>query len=700
MNGGEDANLETKVFVNHGWASCHLFETLSVSKVYRTYCKMEERTAGRWEGDCLVLDGDRAVAFFGGINLQGVPRRVLDYLLLNEDIGKSTFPANEPPSNPTQRTLQDVQPRVALTAIAPTSAHHIPAQASGASGASVAEAKTTRPILQPKNNQNVQLILQIMSEETGIPIAELIGAGNFAVLGIDSLLTLQIASRLNETGINIEPSRLSHMKTIDDLDKFINSERPMLEMAFGDIIEGSNTTAKPQIATSAHPAQINMNILRRSPIKSDGLVEPLGTAAATRGPSEPKVEKSYHLHDDKVLARALEIISEESGVGMDELADNAVFTELGVDSLLSLMVLARYREELKLVIAFDARLFIEYPTVGDLKNFLASSSGARMPTVTTHSTSPSSASSEPTHATWESTEESSDVSSAILKPEAGVVPVPVHPLVRAVHTTSSVILQGRPRADPRTLFLFPDGSGCAASYTGMASVRPGLAIIGLNSPYFRHPTEMGGLTLDALMEMYLGEVRRRQPSGPYSLGGWSSGGILAFRAAQILIQEGEQVDSLLLIDAPPPTGLDPLPERWYEQCTMSGVFSGMTGCSASRGTTPSTVIPHFRAVVQMLQAYHADPLPQGFTPRTSIVWADRCVFDGRPGYPLFEMRAEDPEGIKFLTRQRTDWTAGEWTQLFPLDEPAVSIMEDQDHFSMMRSENGEQLARFISDATL
>ncbi len=211
---------------------------------------------------------------------------------------------------------------------------------------------------------------------------------------------------------------------------------------------------------------------------------------------------------------------------------------------------------------------------------------------------------------------------------------------------------------------------------------------------------MGGLTLDALMEMYLGEVRRRQPSGPYSLGGWSSGGILAFRAAQILIQEGEQVDSLLLIDAPPPTGLDPLLERWYEQCTMSGVFSGMTGCSASRGTTPSTVIPHFRAVVQMLQAYHADPLPQGFTPRTSIVWAGRCVFDGRPGYPLFEMRAEDPEGIKFLTRQRTDWTAGEWTQLFPLDEPAVSIMEDQDHFSMMRSENGEQLARFISDATL
>ncbi|KAI1428587.1 ketoacyl-synt-domain-containing protein [Xylaria sp. FL1777] len=674
MNGSEGANLETKVFVNHGWASFQLFEALSISKVYRTYCKMEERPGGCWKGDCFVFDGDRIVALFRGINLQGLPRRVLDHILLHEDGSTSTIPTRAPASKVAHRTLSNVQPRVASTAIASTQAVHVPTVGLSQSfGSSATEADTIEPAEQLVNRHEVQDILQIMAEETGIPIAELILASNFAELGIDSLLTLQIASRISDIGIDIKPSSLACMRTINDLNKVVDSAGPVPKLA---------------LATSTVPISTNNNIMQQSPVKTDVLVEHV-------------VERSYSFHSQQLLAQGLKIISEEAGVSIDELTDDVVFTELGIDSFLSLMVLARYREELKLTIAFDTRLFIECPTVGDLKNFLACGSEARTAIAASVPVSPSRTTSETAHVVCEIPEPSTNIPSAILKLKTGAPAIPSHTPTQAGHTASSIILQGRPRTDPRTLFLFPDGSGCAASYTGMASVRPGLAIVGLNSPYIRHPAEMAGLTLGGLMEMYLNEVRRRQPSGPYSLGGWSSGGILAFRAAQVLIQEGEQVDSLVLIDAPPPTGLDPLPERWYEQCAASGVFSSMTGWPASGGnTTPPTLLPHFRAMVQMLQHYHADPLPEGFTPRTSIVWAGKCVFDGRPGYPVFEMRAEDPEGMKFLARQRTDWTAGGWTRLFPLDEPVVSIMEDQDHFSMMRSENGEQLARFISDATL
>ncbi|MEO6186012.1 MAG: SDR family NAD(P)-dependent oxidoreductase, partial [Steroidobacteraceae bacterium] len=49
---------------------------------------------------------------------------------------------------------------------------------------------------------------------------------------------------------------------------------------------------------------------------------------------------------------------------------------------------------------------------------------------------------------------------------------------------------------------------------------------------------------------YLHEVRRIQPEGPYILGGYSGGGLIAFEMARQLEQAGEQVDALLLLDTP------------------------------------------------------------------------------------------------------------------------------------------------------
>ncbi|HEX4962422.1 MAG TPA: SDR family NAD(P)-dependent oxidoreductase [Thermoanaerobaculia bacterium] len=50
-------------------------------------------------------------------------------------------------------------------------------------------------------------------------------------------------------------------------------------------------------------------------------------------------------------------------------------------------------------------------------------------------------------------------------------------------------------------------------------------------------------------------IRAVQPHGPYYLGGWSMGGILAFLAAQQLQREGEEIALLAAFDSPaPPTG--------------------------------------------------------------------------------------------------------------------------------------------------
>ena len=52
---------------------------------------------------------------------------------------------------------------------------------------------------------------------------------------------------------------------------------------------------------------------------------------------------------------------------------------------------------------------------------------------------------------------------------------------------------------------------------------------------------------------YLREVRRHQPRGPYYLGGYSGGGIVAFEMARQLTEAGEEVGALVLLDSPAPT---------------------------------------------------------------------------------------------------------------------------------------------------
>ncbi len=124
---------------------------------------------------------------------------------------------------------------------------------------------------------------------------------------------------------------------------------------------------------------------------------------------------------------------------------------------------------------------------------------------------------------------------------------------------------------PEKLFLFPDGAGSAISYANLPNIHSDIAVIGLNCPYVRHPQEMT-CPLDELKKGCLDEVKRRQPHGPYNFGGWSVGGILAYRAIQNLIQEGEEVESLVIIDSPGPKSLDWLPQRSCDHCNTINLF--------------------------------------------------------------------------------------------------------------------------------
>jgi Polyketide synthase dehydratase len=67
MNCNDKADLNVEVFVNHGWQSFQLFEELSATNTYQTHVSMREKPGKMWEGNVMVLDGEKVVAAFGGV---------------------------------------------------------------------------------------------------------------------------------------------------------------------------------------------------------------------------------------------------------------------------------------------------------------------------------------------------------------------------------------------------------------------------------------------------------------------------------------------------------------------------------------------------------------------------------------------------------------------------------------------------------
>jgi amino acid adenylation domain-containing protein len=60
-------------------------------------------------------------------------------------------------------------------------------------------------------------------------------------------------------------------------------------------------------------------------------------------------------------------------------------------------------------------------------------------------------------------------------------------------------------------------------------------------------------TIEEMAALYVSEMRRVQPSGPYLLAGWSFGGLAAFEVAQQLVAAGDRVALLAIVDTPPGT---------------------------------------------------------------------------------------------------------------------------------------------------
>ncbi|RKH00097.1 non-ribosomal peptide synthetase [Corallococcus sp. CA053C] len=101
------------------------------------------------------------------------------------------------------------------------------------------------------------------------------------------------------------------------------------------------------------------------------------------------------------------------------------------------------------------------------------------------------------------------------------------------------------------LFLVHAVGGNVLGYVGLArELGPDRPVYGLQAPAPDAPAR----ALEELAALYNEELRRVQPQGPYLLGGWSMGGVLAYEMARQLTEQGQEVATLALLDTHLPPG--------------------------------------------------------------------------------------------------------------------------------------------------
>ncbi|MGW2014021.1 type I polyketide synthase [Streptomyces sp. NPDC001927] len=219
----------------------------------------------------------------------------------------------------------------------------------------------------------------------------------------------------------------------------------------------------------------------------------------------------------------------------------------------------------------------------------------------------------------------------------------------------------------RPVFLIADALGNALPYRELAARlapegdRPVLAL--------ERPASRGG-TIRSLAAAHARTLLRAQPTGAYTLGGWSFGAVVAQETARLLIGHGREVDVLVSLDGYVPD-TRPLPVAAAPDFLLGGVRAGLDTLLRV-GPTAGT--------------FRRDP-----EARRRFLAGQAAVLAHRPGpvdCPAVLFKADaDPGAAARLARR----LAG----LYPAGLRVVPVAGD--HWSMLRAPYVDELAARLDE---
>ncbi len=101
------------------------------------------------------------------------------------------------------------------------------------------------------------------------------------------------------------------------------------------------------------------------------------------------------------------------------------------------------------------------------------------------------------------------------------------------------------------LFLIHPVGGSVMAYFDLArSLRPQQPVYAIENQVVFNPDALLCRTIEEMAERYHDEIRTVRPKGPYLVGGYSMGGLVAFEIARQLRAQGQEVLLVAIIDTP------------------------------------------------------------------------------------------------------------------------------------------------------
>lgn len=448
------------------------------------------------------------------------------------------------------------------------------------------------------------LVGSTIASEVGIDLVELTEDANFADLGIDSLLAITITDRLSEIlGIPVPATLFQDCQSMKDI------------RAHFDQVHGTRST---DMIPLSGPESSNDSSDLETDVCSTSDSSTAMSTASMQTPCDG---------DEKLAAAIGDIIASEVGVDVSEIDKTAPLSDIGVDSLLTLAIMEAIKTQTGRTI--PSSFLTDNPTLDAIEVALYG----------TASPPPAQLSKALGQIQQASANTSMSSSSATMHMQQAKPFQARARLLQSGTSTSST--------EP-ALFLLPDGSGSASSYVGLPRLNLPGAVYGLDSPFLSDPTAFTAeVTLERAAALYVDEIRRVQPRGPYQLGGWSIGGSYAFEAAAQLIRDyGEVVSRLVLIDAPCPATLPPLPLETVVLLQQIGAFDGLAerkagqtdgkqknkereGVGASSSSLREGVRQHFAGSIGALKHYRPRAIPSNKTTKmqVTVIWAEDGVWE-------------------------------------------------------------------------
>lgn len=351
-----------------------------------------------------------------------------------------------------------------------------------------------------------------------------------------------------------------------------------------------------------------------------------------------------------------ETISRDMSVEISELLATDDLASLGLDSLMSLTILGALRETIGL--SLPATFLLENSSIQSIEESLHVSLREKNTEF---------------KANAQATEPQETTNAAV--PE---------------RSATSVLLQGTPKTAAKTLWLVPDGSGSATSYVFIPHISRAMAIWGLNSPYLKTPEGYQGGVV-GMSSIFLKEIKRRQPEGPYNIGGWSAGGVMAFEIVRQMTDADDRIDTLVLLDAPSPALIEPLPSSLHEFFASIGLLGGGAG---EIDKLPPWLLPRFRKTVEALSMYQPKTSLLKQSPKVFAIWCE----DGVCKYPSDPKPDPYPYGhAQWLWENRTDFGPNRWDEYLDGDMITTRRMAGN-HFSMMKEPCVARLGQLLREA--